>query len=201
MNLFGQELTRCLLSVSLLTFSFATLHATDIDIDLAASKITVHVEKSGMFAAFAHNHVISAPLASGHLDLEKRTIELKFRSRDMKVMDPDVSDSDRAEIERTMKSDKVLDVDHFPEISFASTSVESSEAGSDSAKQFVVHGNLTLHGVTKPIDLPVSFSNGRYTGKVTLKQTDYGITPIKIAGGSVKVKDPIEIIFEIAPQK
>jgi polyisoprenoid-binding protein YceI len=199
MKLYGRKLTRCLLSSSLLAFSFTTLHAAEID--LAASKITVHVEKSGMFAAFAHNHVISAPLASGRLDLEKRTIELKFRSRDMKVMDPDVSDSDRAEIERTMKSDKVLDVDRFPEIAFASTSVESREAGSDSAKQFVAHGNLTLHGVTKPIDLPVSFSSGRYTGKVTLKQADYGITPIKIAGGSVKVKDPIEIVFEIAPQK
>jgi len=201
MNLYGRELTGPLLFISLLAFSFTTLHATDIGIDLAASKITVHVEKSGMFSAFAHNHVISAPLASGRLDLEKRTIELKFRSRDMKVTDPDVSDSDRAEIERTMKSDKVLHVDRFPEISFASTSVESREAGSDSAQQFVVHGKLTLHGVTKPIDLPVSFSNGRYTGKVTLKQTDYGITPIKIAGGSVKVKDPIEIVFEITPQK
>jgi Uncharacterized conserved protein len=199
MNFHGRELARRLLSILLLAFSYTTLHAADID--LAASKITVHVEKSGMFAAFAHNHVISAPLASGRMDVAKRTVELKFRSHDMKVVDPDVSDSDRADIERTMKSDKVLDVDRFPEISFASTSVENREPGSDSAKQFVVHGKLTLHGVTKPIDLPVSFSNGRYTGKVRLKQTDYGITPITIAGGSVKVKDPIEIVFEVVPLK
>src|SRR5947209_12854180 len=138
MNLYGREVTRCLSFITLLAFSYTTLHAADID--MAASKITVHVEKSGMFAAFAHNHVISAPLASGRLDLEKRTIELKFRSRDMKVVDPDVSDSDRAEIEQTMKSDKVLDADGFPEISFASTSVENKEPGSDSAKKFVVHG-------------------------------------------------------------
>jgi len=51
-----------------------TLPAQAADIDLAASKITVHVQKQGLFAAFAHNHVISAPLASGHLDAEKRTI-------------------------------------------------------------------------------------------------------------------------------
>ena len=41
-----------------LALSLPTAHAADLD--FAASKITVHVEKSGMFAAFAHNHVIAA---------------------------------------------------------------------------------------------------------------------------------------------
>jgi hypothetical protein len=34
---------------------------------------------------------------------------------------------------------------------------------------------------------------------VTLKQTDYGITPVKIAGGAVKVKDEIVIEFSVSP--
>ena len=193
MQLYVREIRRYFFSVILIAFSFALMHAAEID--RASSKITIHVEKSGLFSAFAHNHIISAPLASGHLDAGQRTVELNFHSREMRVLDPDVSDSDRAEIERTMKSDKVLDVDRFPEISFASTSIESS-----AADRYLVHGKLTLHGVTGQIDLPVSFVNGRYTGKVTLKQTGYGITPIKIAGGSVKVKDPIEIVFEIVPR-
>jgi polyisoprenoid-binding protein YceI len=176
------------------------------DIDLAASKITVHVEKSGLFSAFAHNHTISAPLASGHLDVQKRTIELKFRSKEMKVLDPGTSDSERATIESTMKSDKVLDPARFPEISFVSTSVETPAAtvaagtpagGTDAPKRYLVHGKLTLHGVTKPIEMSVSLSDGHYTGKVSLKQSDFGITPIKIGGGAVRVKDPIEIVFEI----
>jgi len=110
-------------AVLLLALSFTPAHATDLD--LAASKITVHVEKSGLFSAFAHNHTISAPLASGHLDIEKRTIELKFRSQEMKVLDPEASDSERANIEHTMKSDQVLDPARFPEIRFVSTSVEA----------------------------------------------------------------------------
>jgi polyisoprenoid-binding protein YceI len=182
--------------VLLLASSFTPMYAADID--LAASKITVHVEKSGLFSAFAHNHVISAPLASGHLDVERRSVQLKFRSQEMKVLDPDVSNSERSEIETAMKSDKVLDPARFPEVSFASTSVDTS-AGAP--KRLLVHGNLTLHGVTKPIQLPVSFLDERYTGKVTLKQTDYGITPIRIAGGAVKVKDVIEVVFEIVPAK
>jgi polyisoprenoid-binding protein YceI len=177
----------------LLVFS-SCAHAAELD--LAASKVSVHVEKSGLFSAFAHNHTIAAPLASGRLDLQNRAIELKFRSQDMKVMDPGVSASDRADIEHTMKSDQVLDPERFPEITFTSTSVEP--AGEASApKSYLVHGNLTLHGVTKPIEMPVSLSEGHYTGRVTLKQTDFSITPVRIGGGTIRVKDPIEIVFEI----
>ena len=166
-------------AVLMLAISLIPAHAADLD--LAASKITVHVEKSGLFSAFAHNHIISAPLASGHLDAEKRTIELKFRSQEMKVLDPEASDSERANIEHTMKSDQVLDPARFPEITFVSTSVEAPGGEASAAAHYVVHGNLTLHGVTKPIEMSVSLSEGRYTGKVTLKQTDFGITPVKSA--------------------
>ena len=91
---------------------------------------------------------------------------------------------------------KVLDPARFPEISFVSTSVEPA-GGSSAPKRYLVRGNLTLHGVTRPIELPVSFSEGHYTGKVTLRQTAFSMTPVKIAGGAVKVKDDIEVVFEI----
>src|SRR6266567_4049792 len=181
-------------SLLMLALSLAPAHAADID--LATSKITVHVEKSGMFSAFAHNHTIAAPLASGHLNAEKRTVELKCRTQEMKVLDPGVSESEIVDIDRTMKSDKVLDTGRFPEIAFTSTSVESS-----GPQRYLVRGNLTLHGVTRPVELTVTSSGGRYTGKVTLKQTAFGITPIKIAGGTVRVKDAIEIAFDIAASK
>lgn len=180
--------------LALLVFSVGLAPARAADLDTAASKVAVRVYKSGLFSAFAHDHTIAAPIASGHLDLEKRSVELKFHSQEMKVVDAGVKDSERAEIEDTMKSDKVLDVSKFPEISFVSTLIETT-----GPEHFLVHGSLTLHGVAKPIVLPVDFSGGRYTGSVKLKQTDFGITPVTLAGGTVKVKDVIDIIFEIVP--
>jgi polyisoprenoid-binding protein YceI len=177
-----------------------TLPAQAADLDLSASKVTVHVQKQGLFAAFAHNHVISAPLASGHLDAAKRTINITFRAQDMKVLDPDASDNERSTIESTMKRAQVLDPARFPEITFISTSVEipaAEAAGTPSGTHYLVRGNLTLHGVTRPVDMSVTLSGTHYSGKVTLKQTDFGITPVKIAGGAIRVKDPIEIDFEI----
>ncbi len=165
-----------------------------VDVDAGRSNIAIHVEKSGLFSAFAHNHTIQAPIASGHLDVEKRSAMLTFNAKEMKVLDEGVKESERADIDQTMKSDKVLDVQRFPEIRFVSTSI--TPQGSD---RYQVRGDLTLHGTTRPVEFPITMSKDRYTGSVKLKQTDFGIVPVSIAGGTVKVKDVIEIVFEVVP--
>jgi polyisoprenoid-binding protein YceI len=168
--------------------------AQSVAVDTGRSSLTIHVEKSGLFSAFAHNHTIQAPIASGQLDAEKRVVAMTFNAKEMKVVDEGVKESELADIDQTMKSDKVLDVQRFPEIRFVSTRITPQDGG-----RYQVRGDLTLHGVTKPVDLPVTFAHDRYNGSVKLKQTDFGIAPISIAGGTVKVKDVIEVVFEIVP--
>ena len=168
--------------------------AQAVPLDAGRSSLTIRVEKTGLFSAFAHNHSIEAPVASGQLDAGGRSIVLMFHAKEMKVVDEGVKDSERAEIDQMMKSDKVLDVQRFPEIRFSSTSVTPQPGD-----RFQVHGDLTLHGVTRPVDLTVALVHDRYTGSVKLKQTDFGIVPVSIAGGAVKVKDVVEIVFEIVP--
>lgn len=183
------------LVICILTLLMASLASGQgVDVDAGRSRVTVKVAKTGLFSAFAHNHTIQAPLASGKLDTEKRTATLSFNTKEMKVVDEGVKEAERADIEQTMKSDKVLDVQRYPEIRFVSTSITPQDGG-----RFQVRGDLTLHGTTRPIEFPVSLSNARYSGSVKMKQTDFGIAPVSIAGGAVKVKDVIEIVFEIVP--
>ena len=40
-------------------------------------------------------------------------------------------------------------------------------------------------------------SDNRYRGEVLIKQRDFGIEPIRVAGGTVKVKDELKVQFEI----
>jgi polyisoprenoid-binding protein YceI len=167
--------------------------ATAADVDPDHSSIVVKVEKTGLFSGFAHNHTIRASIASGQLDPAKRTVEFTISTKKMKVEDEGVKASENTEIEQTMKSEKVLDVERFPEIRFQSTSI--SEQGSG---RYQVRGDLTLHGTTRPVEFPVAFAGSHYTGTVKLKQTNFGIAPVSIAGGTVKVKDVIEIVFDIA---
>jgi MOSC domain-containing protein YiiM len=45
--------------------------------------------------------------------------------------------------------------------------------------------------------MSVRTENGHYLGSATVKQQEFGITPITIAGGTVKVKDEVKIEFDI----
>ncbi len=160
--------------------------------DTERSTLTVRVFRAGLFSIFAHNHEIRAPIASGTTD-EQRWVELTVNSADLKVLDPDVSAKDRAEVQRTMLGPQVLNAAAFPQIRFRSTQVEPLGRG-----RWRVHGDLTLHGVARPISLEIAREDGHYRGATSLRQRDFGITPIKIAGGTVSVKDEVRVEFDIA---
>jgi len=51
--------------------------------------------------------------------------------------------------------------------------------------------------MSRPITVSVRNENGRYLGTCTLSQREFGIEPISIAGGTVKVKDELKIEFDI----
>ncbi len=163
-----------------------------IEIDASRSVLTVRVYKTGLFSAFAHNHEIRAPVQAGNFDELKRTIKFIVEAKQLRVLDPDASESERSQVQANMQGSEVLNVGKFPQIKFSSTSVEPNGAG-----KWTVHGNLTLHGQTRPVNVEVRGEKGHYTGSATLQQTDFGITPISIAGGSIKVKDEVRVEFEI----
>jgi YceI-like domain len=169
--------------------------AASSPLDVEHSMLTIRVFKKGLFSSFAHDHEIAAPLSSGTMDAATPSVEVHFDAGRLKVLDPDASAGDRAKVQETMLSDKVLDAARFPEIGFVSRIVKPSGENT-----YAVEGDLTLHGVTHPLRLEVSLRNAHYTGSVTLKQSDFGITPISLFGGSVKVKDVIEITFDIVLQ-
>jgi hypothetical protein len=164
------------------------------EIDGKKSVMTVRVLKAGLFSAFGHEHEISAPVMQGRLIESDPSVELTVDARMMRVVDRDVSEKDRAEIQETMLGPKVLDTAQFPEIRFRSTAVEG--AGS---RHWKVQGDLTLHGQTHAVKFEVlQGPDGRYQGAAELKQKDFGITPIVVGGGAVKVKNELRVEFDIA---
>lgn len=163
-------------------------------IDGAHSSLKVRVSKSGFFSAFAHNHEIEAPIESGEVtESGSPSVELRVDARKMRVLDPEASADTQAQIQKTMLGPQVLDSERFPDIHFQSTEVEAK--GTD---HWVVHGVLDLHGQSRPVTVDVALKDGMYRGTATLKQTGFGMKPVTVAGGTVKVKDEIKVEFEIA---
>ncbi|MDE3136047.1 MAG: YceI family protein [Acidobacteriota bacterium] len=165
-------------------------------VDATHSRVLVDVSKSGFLSVFAHDHSIQAPIASGYVDSGQRAaVELRFETGNLRVLDPELPADTRQEIEQTMLGSKVLDASQFPEILFVSRSVAGKGPGG-----WRVVGELTLHGQTHPVTLDVAESGGVYEGSVEIRQTDFGIKPIQLARGTVKVKDVVLIHFEIRLQ-
>jgi polyisoprenoid-binding protein YceI len=164
-------------------------------INLEKSTLTVLVYKSGLFSAFADDHVVRAPIANGSLSEDvPLSIEIAVRAASLKVLDPKVAESRRSEIQARMLSPEVLDAEKYADITFVSTAVVP--AGPD---KWTVTGQLTIHGQTRTITFPVTRQDGTYRGTVPVAQRDFGISPISIGGGTVKVKDEVKVQFEIVP--
>lgn len=161
-------------------------------IDTVHSKLLVHAFKSGLFSGFADNHEVEAPVTEGTVDEGALHVKFVVDSWRMKVLDPQLEAEKRRKVQERMLGPEVLDSTHFPQITFESTKIERVEQG-----RLVVAGRLSLHGVTRPISVTVHNENGHYLGTCVLRQRDFGITPISIAGGTVKVKDELNIEFDI----
>src|ERR1700693_3087569 len=159
-------------------------------IDTERSSLTVHVGKAGLLSAAAHEHWVNAQIAGGPMAADGSTPAVRFTvdARRLSVRpEKGVPDKDRAEVQSNMQS-KVLESTIYPDIVFRSTEVRRT-----GALVWGVSGDLTLHGVTKPVSIDVTRQNDAYVGTVRIKQTEFGIQPIKIVGGVVMVKDELEI--------
>jgi polyisoprenoid-binding protein YceI len=88
------------------------------------------------------------------------------------VIDKDDSEKNRAEVQKTMLGPEVLDSEHHQEIVFKSTSAQPT-----GQLQWMLRGNLTLRGQTRPVSAQATLKDGRYIGQTTMKLTDLGDQP------------------------
>lgn len=103
---------------------------------------------------------------------EKSSVEVTIQTASI--------DSNHGERDKHLRGKDFLEVKKYPEAKFVSTKVEST--GKGTAK---IHGDLTLHGVTKAITIDaVEIGAGKdpwggfrrgFEGKVTLTLADFGM--------------------------
>jgi polyisoprenoid-binding protein YceI len=160
------------------------------------STVTIHVGKAGLFSGFGHTHTVLAPVERAEIDPEKMAATIMVSTKKMRVVDKDISEKDRAEIQADMLGPKVLDAHQFPQIVFRSSRIESA-----GPHQYRVAGTLELHGVRKELSFHVAGGPEHFTGTTRLKQTDFGIQPFSAGGGTVKVKNELELEFDIWKQR
>ena len=104
--------------------------------------------------------------------------------------------------DRALRSDGFFDVEHYPTLTFASTSVTPK-----SGNLLEVTGDITIHGVTKHITIPVHFLGEKYLPgwgdfvgfdtEFTIDRTAFGVNGSRWSGGSVVVSTDVNIHLAI----
>lgn len=190
-----RRLTASLILLTLLAFALGAVaqpaREHPLSFDTARSTLRVEVEKEGLFAFAADNHQVDVPIASGSFDAASQTVQLTIEAARMQVQDPP---SRRDRVQANMVGPKVLDIEHYQTITFRSVKIDASDPA-----HWTVIGDLTLHGQTHPVTVHVDRTDPtHFKGSATIRQSLFGITPITIAGGTVRVKDDVKVSFAIS---
>jgi polyisoprenoid-binding protein YceI len=114
-------------------------------------------------------------------------------------------ESDESRRDNRIRTDG-LQTNQFPKATFVSTKpipLPAETAGGQAVKA-TAEGNLTLHGVTKavtiPLDVRVSGGKGELVGSLSFPMSDFNITPPSI-GGFVTVDPDATLEFKLVLEK
>lgn len=176
-------------------------------IDPGSSRFTMRVVAEGVLSVMGHNPTITAHDVSGEAGFIPGTFGQAFLRVTLRPdsfeITSDVNQKDKLDIETKMKQE-VLEISRFPEIVFETSSLSVSETG-DEGYSVNMTGNLTLHGVTHAHTVSCQATVNNQTirgfGEFSVRQTDYGIKPVSVAGGMLKVKDDVKCSFDIVARK
>jgi polyisoprenoid-binding protein YceI len=174
-------------------------------IDPKTSSVRIHVGKTGIASFAGHEHEVVARSVRGEVspdfeDLSRSSVEVIVDARSLAVLAEGEPEGDAPKVEQAMKGGDVLEVARYPEIRFRSRQV-SGKPLSGGKSELSVSGDLSLHGGTQRIKVPIQVElQGDVlvaTGKMILKQSDFGIEPTTAAGGLVKVEDEVTVTFRL----
>ncbi len=182
-------------------------------IDAAASSVTIHVGKAGVLGFAGHIHEVVAPALSGTVTVypdgsQPSEVTITFDAGALRVVDKDEAASVVAEVRAVMLGPRVLDADRYPTIVYTSRrGIGALPVGDRGGKVAGLDGELTLHGVTKPVSCTVNYTIADQArtltayGAFTIRQTDFGIKPVTAAGGTIRVRDEVDVTFEILARR
>jgi polyisoprenoid-binding protein YceI len=196
--------------VSLLALAAAVSAGPDrFAVDAAKSSLTVRTGRAGLFKFAGHDHEIRALAMTGEVTadpdhLSASAVSLHVEAARLTVQPADEPPNDIPQVQARMVGPELLDVARFPEIVFHSTGITGRRT-TDGSFDLGVDGDLSLHGVTRRINLHlhavVEGESLTASGETAVRQTDFGMTPVSVAAGAVKVKDEVIVRFSIVARR
>jgi len=161
--------------------------------DKAHSGVDFSILHLSLSKVRGHFGNIGGSIVMNDADISKSTVNVTI---DVTSIDTGVSQRDS-----DLKGPNFFDAAQFPTATFVSTSVAKSGGG------LTITGNLTLHGVTKPVTLNVEGPTGPvqgmdkkqhqgFSGTTTISRTAFGIAakfPSAVVGDDVQLTFDLDV--------
>ena len=171
-------------------------------IDPQRSLVVVEVRRAGALARLGHDHVVASHDVEGFLALAEGRADMYVALDRLAVDEPALRSeagfdtqptSDAVAGTRRNMLEKVLGTERFP---FALIRVARADAGRPDLSVAI-----TLHGATRAFEIPAQIETLprgiAVSGRMTFKQTDFGIAPFSVFGGALRVEDRLDLRFRI----
>jgi polyisoprenoid-binding protein YceI len=174
-------------------------------VDLASSAITLTITQDGLLARIRPTNTIAVKSFGGAVvmpqeDESRGSAQLLIEAKSFECVDKDMGEVERRELHSVLHG-KILESEKHPQIVFRSAAILDLKREGDN-RSFTLQGDLTLHGVTKRVSVPVKLTREanrlRATGEGIVKQSDFGIAPYSAAFGLIKIRDEVKVSFDVA---
>lgn len=185
--------------------------ATLYHIDTTRSQLRILVYRGGVLGDLGHNHVIVTSTINGTIylndSIDQSGFELTIPLKSLNIDPPaareqegarfqsKVTNDDRAGTRKNMLGADVLDAARFPTMTIRSIKLD----GPPWQPRITVR--ITLHGASRDYVVPTAIvrHNDRLIaiGSLTLRQSDFGITPFSVLAGALTVQDQFDVSFRL----
>ncbi|MBE9610082.1 YceI family protein [Chitinilyticum piscinae] len=180
-----------------------------------ASELRLLVYRAGPLARLGHNHVIRSNDLQGDIvvaeDLRQSQFRLRIPVAAFRVDEPQARQEEGQEFAilpddeaiagttRNMLGERVLDAGRYPEIRIESLALSGPDWGLDATL------HITLHGVSRIQTIPVAIEREgktlHATALFTIRQREFGITPLSVLGGGLSVDDAVRVRLRLVARQ
>lgn len=170
------------------------------------SLVVLDVRRGGPLARMGHDHAVASHDVRGYILPDEGRADLYVPLSSLSVDEAALrteagmeSQPPQDAIDGTRRNmlERVLEVDRFP---FAFIRITRQ-----SADDTVLAVMITLHGTSRRYEVPVQLERQAHriavSGQMTIRQSDFGITPFSVLGGALQVQDRIDLRFRVVAER
>lgn len=159
--------------------------------DASTAECLVYTFREGLLAAVGHDVCLRVERFAVEVNgpLAAPSILARFDAASLRTVGQ-VSAADARKIE-AHAADDVLEARRFPTIELRSTRVTRD------GERAQIEGELTLHGVTRPIAVDAVADASDWRAEVRLEQRDFGIKPFSTMLGALRVRADVRVTIRV----